>query len=60
MERVVLKEMPLGSFPDFPYSNEFVLLEPGDTVLFMIDGFPELFNAEKEILGYETAVDLFA
>lgn len=60
VERVVLKGMPLGSFPDFPYREESVPLEPGDAVLFMSDGFPELFNAEKEMLGYETAIDLFA
>jgi len=55
-----LKGMPLGSFIDFPYREETLDLGPGDTVLFMSDGFPELFNAEGEMLGYDRAVEVFA
>lgn len=59
VEAVQLKGMPLGSFVNFPYQEEEVVLAAGDTVLFMSDGFPELFNAEGEMLGYDRAVDHF-
>ena len=50
VEDVVLKGMPLGSFPDFPYQQCTLTLEPGDTVLLMSDGFLELLNAQGEML----------
>jgi sigma-B regulation protein RsbU (phosphoserine phosphatase) len=52
--------MPLGSFVGFPYKEKEVVLAAGDTVLFMSDGFPELFNEAGEMLGYDHAVELFA
>ncbi len=59
METVLLKGMPLGSFPSFPYQETSLKLAPGDIVLFMSDGFPELFNAAREMLGYDEAAVLF-
>ncbi len=50
VEDVVLKGMPLGSFPDFPYQQCTLALDPGDTVLLMSDGFLELLNAEGAML----------
>ena len=50
VEDVVLKGMPLGSFPDFPYQQCTLTLEPGDTVLLMSDGYLELLNAEGRML----------
>ena len=60
VEEVILKGMPLGSFPDFPYQSKRVELQSGDTVLFMSDGLPELFNERDELLGDEATVALFA
>ena len=60
VETVALKGMPLGGPMAFPYRKTSVTLSPGDTVVLMSDGFPELFNTEREMLGYERAVEVFA
>lgn len=60
VEVIELKAMPLGSFVNFPYKEKELTLEVGDTVLFMSDGFPELFNEAGEMLGYDQAVQVFA
>jgi len=59
VEEIVLKGMPLGSLKDFPYQSKKIKLGNGDTILFMSDGFPELFNDKNEILGYEKATEIF-
>ena len=59
VEEVELRGMPLGSALDFPYQTLELQLQPGDALLFMSDGFPELFNPESEILGYDRASALF-
>jgi serine phosphatase RsbU (regulator of sigma subunit) len=59
VEAVVLKGMPLGAFVDFRYEERALTLGPGDTLALMSDGFPEMFNEEKEMLGYERAVQIF-
>ncbi len=56
LEEVPLKGMPLGSVSDFPYQKTTLRLAPGDTVVLMSDGFPELFNPSGEMLGYQDAV----
>ena len=59
IEEVVLKGMPLGSVRNFNYQQEELDLKKGDTVLFMSDGFPEMFNEQNEELGEERAKTLF-
>ncbi len=59
VEEVVLKGMPLGGFADFPYQDKKIHLNRGDTVLFMSDGFEEMFNPEDEMLGSEQVKKLF-
>ena len=59
VEEVVLKGMPLGSVASFNYQQEELDLKKGDTVLFMSDGFPEMFNEQNEELGEERAKTLF-
>jgi len=59
VEEVALKGMPLGGFPNFPYEEKKVLLDKGDTVLFMSDGFEEMFNPQDEMLGVEQVILLF-
>ncbi len=60
VEKIPLKGMPLGGFAGYPYSATSVAIEPGDVLLLMTDGFSELFNAEREMLGDERMVALFA
>jgi len=55
----VLKGMPLGSFTNFPYKDKKLHLNQGDTVLFMSDGFEEMFNPQDEMLGEEQVKMLF-
>ena len=59
IEEHLMKGMPLGTFSDFPYSQIESELSSGDTILIMSDGFPELFNDEKEMYGYKRARNLF-
>ena len=60
VEKVVLKGMPLGSFPGYPYQRKEINLNKGDTVLFMSDGITEMFSERKETLGEERLMSLFA
>lgn len=60
VEAVELRGMPLGSVFNFPYQTAKLQLHSGDTLLFMSDGFPELFNEQGEILGYDEVKKLFA
>jgi len=59
VETVPLKGMPLGSFADFPYRATQLDLAPGDTVMLMSDGFPELFDGQRQMLGYDRAKTVF-
>ena len=54
-EEILLRGMPLGAAKAFPYKLKEISLSPGDTLLLYSDGFPELFNSEKEMFGYERA-----
>jgi serine phosphatase RsbU (regulator of sigma subunit) len=58
-EQVVLKAMPLGSFPEFQYQQKDLNLQPGDTVLFMSDGLYETFNTQEEMLGESRMIKRF-
>lgn len=59
IELVELKGMPLGSPAYFLYEEITVPLYSGDTLILMTDGFPELFNADKKMYGYNETVELF-
>ncbi len=52
VEEVLLKGMPLGAFPDFPYQNCSRTLADGDTLLLLSDGLAEIFNDQNEIFDY--------
>ncbi|MEM6785259.1 MAG: PP2C family protein-serine/threonine phosphatase, partial [Bacteroidota bacterium] len=60
VEALPLKGLPLGSPATPPYRVARVPLGVGDTLLLMSDGFPELFDADHAMLGYDRAVDVFA
>jgi hypothetical protein len=53
MCKLSLKGFPLGSRTDFRYKKKSLILQENDVLLIMTDGLPELFNKEKETLGYE-------
>jgi serine phosphatase RsbU (regulator of sigma subunit) len=59
VDEMIIKGMPLGTKKDFPYELRETTLEPGDTILLMSDGFPELINKEKKLFGYDTAKSKF-
>ncbi|HKB79391.1 MAG TPA: SpoIIE family protein phosphatase, partial [Thermoanaerobaculia bacterium] len=50
---------PLGTLGN-DYQDVSLRLDPGDTLLFMSDGFPELMNPSGQQLGYSAAVRAFA
>jgi len=60
VEEIVLKGMPLGAVTDFPYQLKETKLYPGDTVLLLSDGLPELFNKDREMFSYERVVQIFS
>jgi len=60
VEEIVLKGMPLGAVSDFPYQLRETKLNPGDTILLLSDGLPELFDKNKEMFSYERVVQVFS
>ncbi len=60
IEEVVLPGTPLGGMADATYLEWETTLAPGDTVLLMTDGFPELLDVDGEPLGYTRARSIFA
>lgn len=59
VEEVALAGMPLGGLA-FDYEERRLEIEPGDTILLMTDGLPELADPEGEPLGYPRVRSLFA
>jgi serine phosphatase RsbU (regulator of sigma subunit) len=57
-EEIALQGMPLGGFAA-AYQELSLDLAPGDTVLMMTDGLPELADAEEDPLGYPRVRSLF-
>ncbi|MBD3385337.1 SpoIIE family protein phosphatase [candidate division KSB1 bacterium] len=60
VDEIILKGMPLGSFPDFDYDSKEIPVQPGDTFLFLSDGLLELPNEKGEQYGEERTRELFA
>ena len=58
VEEIVIKGLPLGG-PTFTYKKRETNLAPGDTVLLLSDGFPELFNDKDEMLDYPRIKEIF-
>jgi serine phosphatase RsbU (regulator of sigma subunit) len=59
VEEIAIKGMPLGGPASLPYKKRETSLAPGDTVLLMSDGFPELFNEKDEMLDYPRVKEIF-
>jgi len=49
----------LGAYQDFPYELRSAEIFPGDTLLLLSDGLPELFNRNKEMFGYERVMETY-
>lgn len=58
VEEIALPGLPLGGAAKFPYEEREFVLEAGDTVVMMSDGFPERFNEDGEMLDYSRARDV--
>jgi serine phosphatase RsbU (regulator of sigma subunit) len=58
VEEISIKAMPLGSIANFPYCKQEFDLSEGDCILMMSDGFPEMFNAQNEMIGFEKAAEI--
>ena len=53
VEEHLFKAMPLGTMEKFPYEIKDTTLSPGDTILLLSDGLPELKNDKDEMYGYK-------
>ncbi|MDQ4123082.1 MAG: SpoIIE family protein phosphatase [Acidobacteriota bacterium] len=58
VEEIALKAVPLGGIANFAYQQVETSLLPGDCIIAMSDGFPEMFNEQGEMLGYDKARDV--
>lgn len=59
VETLLIKGMPLGGPLFDNYQVRKAKLFPGDAVLLMSDGFPELFNDQNEMLDYPRVEAIF-
>lgn len=59
VEEIALEGSPLGGIASFEYDQWSGDLAPGDTLVVMSDGFPELLDPKGEQLGYVRARDVF-
>ncbi|MBN2029592.1 SpoIIE family protein phosphatase [bacterium] len=59
VDEIILKGMPLGAHEDFSYQQKETELKPGDTILLLSDGLPELFNEEMEMFDYHRVKTAF-
>ena len=58
-EQIPLKGIPLGGPGRIDYLKRETRVAPGDTLMLMSDGFPELFRQNGDMLGYEESVGIF-
>ncbi len=59
IEEIGLNNLPLGAMKDSVYDVKELMIERGDTLLLMSDGFAELQNANNEMYGYRRARNSF-
>ncbi len=55
VEEIAQKALPLGSVARLNYREQEFSLAAGDRIVLMSDGFPEMFNEENELFGYDQA-----
>jgi len=59
VEEHLIQGMPLGTMDRFPYEIRETTLKPGDTIMLISDGLPELQNASAEMYGYKRVRNRF-
>lgn len=59
VDEIAISNLPLGSIKDFDYDVIEELINPGDTILMMSDGFAELVNSDNDMIGYSKTKKLF-
>ncbi len=59
VETITVGGMFLGAGIDLPYEEAVFHFSPGDILLLMTDGLPELLNAEDETLDYPRVLESF-
>ena len=59
VEEHLMQGMSLGTMDNFQYKIQDTTLNPGDTILLLTDGLPELQNAKGQIYGYKRVRNLF-
>ncbi|NIW78002.1 MAG: SpoIIE family protein phosphatase, partial [Calditrichae bacterium] len=59
VEELTIKGLPLGGPGVSKYRKLERTIAPGDTILLMSDGFPELFNNEMKMLDYSGVREIF-
>lgn len=59
VEEHLFKAMPLGTMDKFPYEIKDTTLGPGDTILLISDGLPELKNKDGKLYSYKKVRNIF-
>ncbi len=59
IEEIKQHNLPLGAMKIEKYSAKEIILNAGDVLLLMTDGFPELHNSSDELFGYEKVYSSF-
>ncbi|MXW03006.1 MAG: SpoIIE family protein phosphatase [Holophagales bacterium] len=57
VEEIMTSGVPLGTLANASYENRRVRLEPGDAVLLMSDGLPEMLGEDGEPIGYAAVAE---
>nr|MDJ0841858.1 PP2C family protein-serine/threonine phosphatase [Acidobacteriota bacterium] len=60
VERLHLKNIPLGVLPKFAYQTLETRMHPGDVMLLMTDGLMERFDPADDMFGLDRIVDVLA
>ena len=55
IEEISIRASPLGGISNFVYQQINLKISADDIVVLMSDGFPEMFNEQDEIFGYDKA-----
>ncbi len=53
IDEIVFKRMPLGATNKMNFIQQKIKINPGDILLLLSDGLPELFNNNKEMFEYD-------
>ncbi len=56
---IAVNDLPLGAMREYDYEVREEVVETGDTLLLMSDGFAELANSSDEMIGYTQTAKLF-